>query len=260
MNYTETESILRALSEAPSSASGPELEALAQNSYLYPLSAKTVVSWGSRCGLLESNGPHGRLHLTETGEQYLELEGQVSVQVLNFLPKTVPDLHARRALLMAGADAVATFRGCLLNGTGVEHALDFLPPPSPDFVDLELALGLYAASAAVVARLSAEEATACLAEDIVLINLIDDARKWLLVDRLSDLLEPEESQPATRALAELLRLVRDPVLPGVFASRPLLDALGIAAAEVLLDDYPPETFFLPYPGAAPTGHLDVTWR
>src|SRR5215469_7324549 len=60
--------------------------------------------------------------LTYAGKQYLALHGQVDEDTLFFLPEVIGDLHAREALIRAGAVLVDEFRKALLGGRGVNHA------------------------------------------------------------------------------------------------------------------------------------------
>lgn len=54
-----------------------------------------------------------------------------------------------------------------------------MPPAFIQAVDRRLALDLYTAAVALMARLSAGEPAGCVGEDIVAVTLLDEARSWL---------------------------------------------------------------------------------
>jgi hypothetical protein len=84
--------------------------------------------------------------LLRAGRQYLASDGNVSAAVLGFLPHTIDNLVARQALLDAGTILVDEFHAALLNGDGVGHARELVPPAFADAVTDSVALDLFAAA------------------------------------------------------------------------------------------------------------------
>src|SRR3954451_6799986 len=66
--------------------------------------------------------------LMRAGRQFLRLGCEFDEHALGFLPRTIDDLFARRALLCGGSVLVDTFRGALIAGKGVERAREIVPP------------------------------------------------------------------------------------------------------------------------------------
>lgn len=125
--------------------------------------------------LLSGRDEHGTPLLLATGRQFLNVGGEVPWDVLHFLPSVVDDLHAREALLFAGSVLVDEFRHQLLGATHVEHAAELVPPGFAEAVDEALAVDLFAAAIALLARLSAGEPASCVAEEILAVRLIEEA-------------------------------------------------------------------------------------
>lgn len=126
-------------------------------------------------GLDEGNSPM----LLNAGRQYLARRGDVPQEVLRFLPRVVDDLNARDALIHAGTILVDEFRDRLLNGAGVEHAAELVPPAFTHAVDAPLALNLFAAAVALMAHLSNGRQAECVAEEIIAVQLLEDAECFL---------------------------------------------------------------------------------
>jgi hypothetical protein len=105
--------------------------------------------------------------LRDAGRQYLALEGSVDPAVFGFLPLVIDDLHARRALLDAGTIVVDEFRAAVLDGRAVLHAQDLVPEAFAPAITERIAIDLFAASVALMARLSDNEPAGCVAEEVV---------------------------------------------------------------------------------------------
>jgi hypothetical protein len=91
--------------------------------------------------------------LRHAGRQWLARNGEWTPDVLHFLPVYIDDLHARRALIEGGSVLVDEFRYQLLGGRGVEHAREQLVPPAfGEAIDEAIALDLFAAAVALMAR------------------------------------------------------------------------------------------------------------
>src|SRR4051812_1316274 len=110
--------------------------------------------------------------LLTAGRQFLSRGGDVDDDILGFLPHTIDDLYGRRALLAAGLLLVDEFRAALLAGDPVGYAAEIVPPAFVSAVDDRLALDLFAAAVALMARLSDGVAAGCVAEEIVAVELI----------------------------------------------------------------------------------------
>jgi hypothetical protein len=103
-----------------------------------------------------------------------------SHDVLNFLPVYIDDLYARQALIHGGIALVDEFRYQLLKGRGVEHAREQLVPPAfAEAIDDAIALDLFAAAVALMARLSGDSPAGCLAEEIIAVALLEEANAQL---------------------------------------------------------------------------------
>ena len=90
----------------------------------------------------------------------------------NFLVDWVLDPHARRILLKNGVLLVDNFRDAILDGRAIDHARSVVPPVYEQAIDEAVAVRLYAAAAALMARLSCSEAAACVAEEMLAAYLV----------------------------------------------------------------------------------------
>jgi hypothetical protein len=102
--------------------------------------------------------------MMRAGRQVLHLGCVFDESALGFLPRTIDDLFARRALLCGGSVLVDAFPGDVIAGKGVEHAREIVPPAFERAVDEGLALNLFAAAVSVMTRLSTEQPAGCVAE------------------------------------------------------------------------------------------------
>ncbi len=178
------------------------------------------------------------------GSQYLERHGRVDHEVLHFLPRVLDDLATREALLLAGTVVVDEFRAAVLDGRAVEHARDVVPPAFEAAVDERLALDLFAAAVALMARLSEGAPAGCVAEEVLAVTLIEEARLLLEIRKDEGMLAEEAEHHAREELRELFELFEDDEVLGLF-SLP-----GPAAGEDV------ESWFDPFGGTAPTGYLN----
>jgi hypothetical protein len=112
--------------------------------------------------------------LPRAGRQFLARDGDADHDVLGFLPRVIDDLNAREALLVAGTLVVDEFRVALLRGAAVEHAQQLVPPAFITAVDDRLALDLFAAAVALMARLSDGAPAGCVAEEIMSVGLMEE--------------------------------------------------------------------------------------
>lgn len=198
--------------------------------------------------------------LRDAGRQYLARHGEVSREVLRFLPREVDDLNAREALLVAGTILVDEFRDHMLRGRGIEYAEGLVPPAFEQAVTERLALDLFAAAVALLARLSDGRPAGCVAEEILAVGLIEGARSQLEVRTdQGELTEAEATAAATAASSGLFELFEDDDVLYLFAMREPGDAAiaGHSAInrEAGIADQRLESWFKPFTWTIPTGYL-----
>lgn len=167
----------------------------------------------------------------------------------HFLVDWVPDPHARRVLLDNGLILVDSFREAIRDGRAVEHARSVVPAGYREGVDESVAVRLYAAAAALMARLSCSVAAACTAEEMLAAHLVlqssgdlEHMPEW---EHLSD----SERRQAVRALDGVFDLFQDDEALGLFGA--------IAAEHTTPEEAVAEvqTWFHPFNGVHVTGHL-----
>ena len=202
--------------------------------------------------------------LLHAGRQFIAGRPTARREVLRFLPHVIDDLNAREALLLAGTILVDEFRAAFLDGDPVEHAREMVPRAFAPAVDERVALDLYAAAVALMARLSDGAPAGCLAEEIVAVDLMDEARTWLELRREEGLLEASEEEAAGDELRGLFELFEDDDVLDMFAMHEPADA-AMAGHDPVNDylgvvDQRLEAWFDPYGWAAPTGYLQDPLR
>ena len=145
------------------------------------LAAEVDVSEGSlsseieqleRAGLMTMGDPGEPPMLRTAGRQFLAAKGDVPWAILHFLPQVIDNFYARKALIDAGIVLVDEFRHQHLQGDPVAHAKQLVPHAFEAVVDEALALDLYAAAVALMARLSDGHPAGCVAEEILAVALI----------------------------------------------------------------------------------------
>jgi len=197
--------------------------------------------------------------LLEAGRQYLQSHGEVDAATLRFLAGHIDDLHARASLLRAGTALVDEFRAAVLHGRAVEHARALLPQALAVAVTERIALDFFAASVALMARLSAGARAGCVAEEIVAVALLDEAREWLAMRARAGQLDEGAARAAIDKLRGLFDLFEDDDVLRVFEMREPADAA--VARESPTDrhlgaaDQRIEAWFQPFGGVPPTGYL-----
>lgn len=213
-----------------------------------------------RAGLmLDADESSTKPMLLDSGRQYIARDGHVPDDVLGFLPRTIDDLNTRQALLEGGTMLVDEFRAALLNGTGLEHAAELVPRAFAGAVDERLALNLYAAAVALMARLSAGDRAACVAEEIVAVRLLEEARMLLELGVDRGELAEDEAAAATDELRGLLGLFEDDDVLAMFEMEEPADA-AVAAHDSInrqlgAADQRVEAWFRPFGGTPSTGYL-----
>jgi len=198
--------------------------------------------------------------LLKAGRQYLARDGAVPYWEMRFLATTIDDLVARAALLHAGTIVVDEFRDQILSGEGVEYAAHVLVPPAfASALDDRKALDLYSASVSLMTRLSADRPAGCVAEEIVAVALINEAKAWLEMLESDGEISPEDARAAAEEMTGLFELFQDDDVLDMFEMEEPADAalarhdpinqqLGVADQRI-------ESWFDPFSWAAPTGYL-----
>jgi hypothetical protein len=208
---------------------------------------------------LEAAYKDGVPRLMNAGRQYLARRGEVDPAALTFLPCTIDDLVARRALLHGGRLLVDEFRHALLAGRAVSHAASLVPDAFGCAVTDRIALDLFAAAVALMARLEAEQPAACVAEELLAIELITYADSWLEVDIEHGTITPAEASAARVALPGLFGLFVDGEVIRMTEMREPADAvvahMDRLAARLNVADHGIERWFRPFAGSLATGYL-----
>ncbi len=195
----------------------------------------------------------------ESGRQFIARGGQVSREILGFLPHTIDDLVGREALIAAGTRLVDAFRDELLDGRGVSYAQAIVPPAFAQAVDDALALDLFAASVALIVRLCDGGPAGCLAEEIVAVTLIEEAKAWLEMQADLGHITPEEQTRAEREFGGLFDLFDDDDVLDLFAMTEPGDAAlagsTVRNLQLRVVDQRIEAWFKPFGGVTDSGYL-----
>ena len=190
--------------------------------------------------------------LLTAGRQFLARAGDVDRDVLGFLPHIIGDLHAREALLAAGSLLVDEFRAALLAGDAVDYARELVPPAFVSVVDDRLAIDLFAAAVALMARLSDGAPAGCVAEEIAAVELMDQARFWLESQREDGRITEAEESDAGDELRGLFELFEDDDVLNLFRMAEPADAAVAGHEEINRElgvvDQRVESWFAPFGG------------
>jgi hypothetical protein len=197
--------------------------------------------------------------LTRAGSQYLSLKGEVSDETLHFLPKNIDDLYARQALLHGGTILVDEFRYQLMHGKAVFHAQGLVPDAFTEAVDDAMALNLFAAAVALMARLSCDHPAGSLAEEILAVALLDNATVWIDMEADKGNLDTETAQPAMDALRGIFDLFEDDDVLALFEMEEPSDAALAGHSwinqQAGVVDQRVESWFRPFGPVPETGYL-----
>jgi hypothetical protein len=150
-------------------------------------------------------------------------------------------------------------RAALLDGDVAGYAQELVPPAFVTVVDDRLAVDLFAAAVALMARLSDGAPAGCVAEEVVAVEVIEQARFWLESQREEGRITESEESDAGDELRELFELFEDDDVLNLFRMAEPADAalaghdrinrqLGVVDQRV-------ESWFTPFGGTAPTGYL-----
>lgn len=266
VNYDRLAPILVAVGMAEATAEPVDaavLAELASECEVSEFAIRSACAYADATGLahLAGGDPAYLPRLMHAGRQYLALRGDVGHDVLAFLPLTVDDLHARRALLQAGALLVDEFRHAVLAGRAKSHAAGLVPRAFAEVVTERIAVDLFAAAVALMARLEAEQPAACVAEEMLAAELIEHADSWLSIEAEQGVLPAADAAAARAALPSLLGLFGDAGELQMSGRREPADVtLGrhdASADRPAGVDVSVEAWFRPFAGAAPTGYLAV---
>jgi hypothetical protein len=199
--------------------------------------------------------------LLNAGRQYLSERGTTPRDVLVFLPHTIDDLNARRAILHAGSVLIDEFRYQISVGNASDYARDLVPPAFVESVTAGLAIDLFGAAVALLARLSHGSAAGCVAEEIVAVRLLDEAASSLEMEVEGGALTREEAGAATRELSSLFELFQDDDVLGMFDMKEPADAAvsgeSAMARQLGIADQRLAAWFEPFFGLPATGHLSA---
>jgi hypothetical protein len=210
-------------------------------------------------GLIESEPGEGVVTLRRSGEQYLAFDGLVDTTVLRFLPDVIDDLHARRALLCAGTVVVDAFREAIIRGRAVEHARRCVPDAFAPAVTDAMAIDLFAAAVALMARLSDGQPAGCVGEEVIAVELIRQAELWLVQELDEGRLTADAADNAVAELQSLFELFGDcDVIDMLSMHEPSDAAVALTSQRNVwlgVADQRTQNWFTPFADTAPTGHL-----
>jgi len=167
-----------------------------------------------------------------------------------FLEDWVDDPSARRALRDNGVLLVDNFREAIAGDYAADHARGVVPTVFEPAVDETVAVRLYAAAAALMARLSCGYAAACAAEEMLGAYLVIQSSGDLQYSPQWQHLTDAERRRAGSALDGLFDLFQDDEALSLYgATTGDLTTPDEAAATV-------RSWFEPFADVHVTGHLD----
>jgi hypothetical protein len=177
---------------------------------------------------LYSDGTDGGLPplVFPAGRQFIEREAEVERELLVFLPHYISDLNTREALICGGQILIDEFAAAIAADGGVDYAQQLVPLSYEPGIDKRMALRLYAAASALLARLSTEEPAGCLAEEVIALSLISEAHAWLEMQGDLGELDEDEVVLGRAATEDLFELFQDDDVRFLFGSEQGLDAEG----------------------------------
>lgn len=253
--------LLQAAGVAQAADEGLDLAALADKLDISEPSVRMEIEQLETAGLLLSGFEEDLTPiLLNAGRQFLAARGDVRWEVLHFLPRVIDDLHAREALIHAGVVLVDEFRIAIRQGRGTEHGAELVPPAFAEAVDDALALELFAAAVALMARLSDGAPAGCVAEEIISVRLIEDAAARLEMRASDDELTDEELRTAVAELRGLFELFQDDDVLNMFEMAEPADAALAGhdpiSVQMGVADQRIESWFDPFGGTIPTGYLN----
>lgn len=261
-DFDELAPVLQAIGMASAKDEPLDLDSLARELDMSRVGVEMLVDQLNRMGLVRvsEDEPEFPPILARAGSQYLAAKGQVEDEVLHFLPTVIDDLYARQALLRGGTILVDEFHYQVVHGGATEHAAELVPPAFSAAVDDALAINLFAAAVALVARLSCEYPAGCLAEEILAVSLREHASAWIDMEAEKGHLEADAAQAANGALRGIFQLFEDDDVLALFKMEEPSDAALAGHSwinhQVGVVDQRLEAWFRPFGGVAGTGYLD----
>lgn len=223
---------------------------------------ETALDEIDRARLALVSGPGGAGEppaLTNAGRQYLSSKGRVDEDSIYFLAQVIDDLHARRALLEGGAMMFERFGEALARGQGVEHARQVVPEAFAAAVGPDLAIRLFAAATALLVRLGSGEPAGCVAEEVMAVALLEDARSMVAMRVDTGELGEAEGTVAIASLDDIFELFEDDDVLRMSEMREPADAAMLGGSEfdghAGVADQRLQAWFEPFWGIAATGHL-----
>ena len=262
VDFEEVAPVLEALGMAAAREEPIAMEELARDVGRSPTSLRMLCDEIEHAGLIlfaPAEEPDLRPILMRAGQQYLAIKGNVDRDALFFLPRVVDDLHARRALIHAGTVLVDELRYAVVQDKGVEHAADLVPPAFAEAVDERLAVDLFAAAVALMARLSCGEPAGCVAEEVLAVRLLEEAEGWLEMQDETGELDDADVRVAKEHLRGVFELFQDDDVLKMFEMADPADA-AIAGhlwinRQMGVADQRLDAWFRPFGGVTNTGHL-----
>jgi hypothetical protein len=237
-----------------------DVEELSRELGISAFGVRETVGYLEGVGLLFGGLGEGLIPILPlAGRQFLDRAGYVPREVLRFLPKFIDDLHGREAILQAGTMLVEEFRCRLLHGDAVDHAAQLVPQAFASAVDEKMAIDLFAAAVALMVRLSDGRPAGCLAEEIMAVGLLEDAKRCLQTRcELGELTEAEAAS-ACGELAGIFELFEDDDVLDLFATREpddaaLSEGVQLRSRRTTVDQRV-EGWFVPFSWTLPTGYI-----
>jgi hypothetical protein len=224
----------------------PDVAALAEGCRRTVPAVEQALADIDRWGLGAVVGPAREGRLSYAGEQFLSLEGRVSLETLDFFAGgPVDDLHAREAIRRGSTRLLHELCDACVAGTLVDHVRALVPPTFVAAVDLALASRFHAAASALVVRLARAEPAGCVAEEIIAVRLIQHAR-----DLLADWQDALGEQSVAHAANELAGIFELFQADDVF---PMFDRAEESPGPW---DRRLDAWFKPFSGTIAAGHLE----
>jgi hypothetical protein len=154
---------------------------------------------------------------------------------------------------------VDEFRFAINNGHGAEHAAEIVPPAFAEAVDDRMALELFAAVVALMARLSAGVPAGCVAEEILAVRLMDQGEVWLEMRVEKGELSKGDAERAAGEFRSLFELFQDDDVLNLFEMSEPADAALAGQSEINYQmgvaDQRLESWFKPFGWSPTTGYL-----
>ena len=262
MDFDEVAPLLQAVGMAAAREEPVDIAELNRELGHSPGSLEVIRDQVEQAGLIlfaPAEDPDQAPILMRAGQQYLAMKGVIDGDTLFFLPAVIDDLHARHALIHAGTVLIDEFRYALVHGRATEHAAELVPSAFAEAVDERLAVDLFAAAVALIARLSCGDPAGCVAEEIMAVGLLGEAEAWLEMQGDMGEMDEADVKVAKGELKGIFELFQDDDVLGMFEMTEPADA-AIAGHSWInqqtgVADQRLEAWFRPFGGVVHTGHL-----